>query len=66
MEIQLVTVSERIVLAETLWDSVIAEDTEIDVTAPQCEELNHRLAAFEIDKDIGSPWAAVKALILSK
>lgn len=66
MEIQSLTVSERIILAETLWDSVIAEGVEIDVTAPQREELNRRLAAFEIDQDIGSPWAAVKARILSR
>ena len=37
MEIQSLTVSERIILAETLWDSVIAEGVEIDVTAPQRE-----------------------------
>ncbi|MDP3518464.1 MAG: addiction module protein [Pseudohongiella sp.] len=66
MEIQSLTVSERIILAETLWDSVIAEGVEIDVTAPQREELNRRLEAFEIDQDIGSPWASVKARILSK
>jgi putative addiction module component (TIGR02574 family) len=66
MEIQSLTVSERIILAETLWDSVIAEGVEIDVTAPQREELNRRLAAFEIDQDIGSPWSVVKARILSK
>lgn len=66
MEIQSLTVSERIILAESLWDSVIADDAEIDVTAPQREELNRRLAAFEIDQNIGSPWASVKARILSK
>lgn len=66
MEIQSLTVSERIILAETLWDSVIADGVEIDVTEPQREELNRRLAAFEKDQDIGSPWTVVKARILSK
>jgi len=66
MDIQSLTVSERIILAETLWDSVIAEDVEIDVTTPQREELDRRLAAFEIDQDPGSSWSAVKARILSK
>ncbi len=66
MEIQSLTVSERIILAETLWDSVVAENVEIDVTAAQREELDRRLAAFEIDQDIGSPWSVVKARILSK
>lgn len=66
MEIQSLTISERIMLAEALWDSVVAEDVEIDITAPQREELDRRLAAFEIDQDIGSPWSVVKARILSK
>jgi proteic killer suppression protein len=51
MEIQSLTVSERIILAEALWDSVIAEDVEIDLTGPQLAELNRRLAAFEIDQE---------------
>lgn len=66
MEVQSLTVSERIILAEALWDSVIAEEAGIDVTAPQREELDRRLAAFEIDQVIGSPWSTVKARILSK
>ena len=66
MEIQSLTVSERIILAEALWDSVIADDVDIDVTATQREELDRRLAAFEIDQDIGTPWSVVKTRILCK
>jgi len=66
LEIQSLTVSERIILAETLWDSVVAEDAEIELTEPQKEELDRRLTAFEIDHDIGSRWSSVKARILSR
>jgi putative addiction module component (TIGR02574 family) len=66
MEIQSLTVSERIMLAEALWDSIIAEDSKIELTDTQKEELDRRLAAFEIDKDTGSSWLSVKARILSK
>lgn len=66
MEIQSLTISERIILAEALWDSVIADDVEIDVTEPQRKELDRRLAAFEIDQDAGAPWSDVKARILSR
>ncbi len=66
MKIQSLTVSERIILAEALWDSVIAQDAEIELTEPQREELDRRLAAFEIDQDAGSPWSSVKARILSR
>lgn len=66
MEIQSLTVSERIILAEALWDSVVAEDAEIELTSSQIEELERRLSAFEIDQKVGSSWADVKSRILAK
>lgn len=66
MEIQSLTVSERIMLAEALWDSVVAEGAEIELSQSQKEELDRRLAAFEIDQDAGSSWSSVKARILSR
>ncbi|CCE24501.1 addiction module protein [Methylotuvimicrobium alcaliphilum] len=66
MEIQSLTISERIILAEALWDSVIAEDAKIELTESQKQELDRRLKSFEIDQDTGSPWSSVKARILSK
>lgn len=66
MEIQTLTVSERILLAEALWDSIVAEQADIELTDAQKEELDRRLAAFEIDQDEGSSWSSVKARILSR
>ncbi|MFT6550355.1 MAG: putative addiction module component (TIGR02574 family) [Zhongshania marina] len=66
MEIQSLTVSERIILAEALWDSVVAEGDEVALTDAQREELDRRLAAFEIDQDVGSSWSSVKARVLLK
>ncbi|RVU33588.1 addiction module protein [Rheinheimera riviphila] len=66
MEIQSLTVSERIVLAEALWDSIVAEDGEIALTDAQKVELDRRLAAFDIDQNLGASWENVKSRILSK
>ncbi|WP_420538476.1 addiction module protein [Marinobacter subterrani] len=66
MEIQSLTVSERIILAEALWDSVVAEGSEIELTDAQKLELDRRLKSFELDEDRGGSWADVKARILSK
>jgi|TARA_R110000796_G_scaffold67986_2_gene155955 putative addiction module component (TIGR02574 family) len=66
VEIQSLTVSERILLAEALWDSIVAEQADIELTDAQKEELDRRLAAFEIDQDEGSSWSSVKARILSR
>jgi len=66
MEIQSLTVSERIILAEALWDSVVAEGAEIELTDAQKLELDQRLKSLELDQDRGSSWGEVKARILSK
>ncbi|MCG8671619.1 MAG: addiction module protein [Pseudomonadales bacterium] len=66
MEIQNLTVSEKIMLAEALWDSLVEEDSCIDLTDEQKKELDRRLSAFEIDGEAGSDWTAVRARIAAK
>ena len=65
MEIQKLTVSERIILAEKLWNSVLNDESEIKLTSNQEAELDKRLEAFMIDHDLGSPWSDVKERIIS-
>lgn len=66
IEIQKLSVSERIELAEALWDSVYDKDEHIDLSDQQVAELNKRLAAYEIDKAPGSSWSVVKKRILNQ
>ena len=66
MKIQELTVSERIMSAEALWDSVADQDSDIDVTDEQTKELDRRLSAFEIDNDDGSDWSSVRSRIVFK
>lgn len=51
MEIQSLTVSAQV---------------DIELTDAQKEELDRRLAVFEIDQDEGASWSSVKARILSR
>lgn len=66
MRIQELSVSERIVLAEKLWDSIVDEDGAIVLPKKQKIELDRRLQAFLDDQDVGSSWAEVKERIISK
>lgn len=66
MRIQELSVSERIVLAEKLWDSIVDEDASIELSETQTVELDRRLQAFLDDQDIGSSWSEVKGRITSK
>ena len=60
-DIMEMTVSERILLAQDLWDSITAAPESIDLTEAQREELDRRLAGFDRDPDTGVPWAEVRA-----
>ena len=64
MKIQELSVSERIILAEKLWDSIIDEGTPIELTEKQRLELDSRLQAFLDDQDTGSSWSEVKERII--
>jgi len=65
MEIQELTVSERIILAEKLWDSVLSKESEIKLTENQKVELDRRLNAFMNDQEVGSSWSEVKKRVIS-
>ena len=63
MDIQSLSTSERIRLAELLWDSVHDRSDEIELTPEQKQLLEARLAAYEEDGDPGDTWENVKARI---
>ena len=51
-------------LAQQLWDSVIIDQQALDVTQEQKDELDERLAQYQLDGELGSTWVEVKARIL--
>jgi putative addiction module component (TIGR02574 family) len=53
--------SERIQLAEDLWDSVAAETGGLPLTVAQQTELARRLADLERYPEAGELWGAVRA-----
>ena len=63
MDIHSLSTSERILLAEKLWDSVFENSNEIEVTPEQIKLLEDRLAAYEADGDPGDTWENVRTRI---
>lgn len=62
-EIAKLSVAERILLVEEIWDGIISHPEYLPVTAAQKKELKARLAAYKADSNDGSPWAEVKRRI---
>lgn len=60
VEISQLSVSERIQLAEDLWDSIQESSDELPLTEAQQQELDRRLQKYEQDPTIGSDWESIK------
>ncbi|MFH1111134.1 MAG: addiction module protein [Planctomycetota bacterium] len=57
------SVAERILLVETIWDSIADFPESVRLTDAQRRELDARLEAYHRDPTAGSPWDIVKARI---
>jgi putative addiction module component (TIGR02574 family) len=55
------SIPERILLVEEIWDSIAESPEEVALTEVQRAELDRRLAAHEADPQAGSTWEEVQA-----
>ena len=55
------SLAERILLVEEIWDSIASEEESLDVPQSHKDELDRRLASYHADPSAGSSWEDVKA-----
>jgi len=60
MNLQELTPSEKILLAEELWDSVASDEQLFPLTEDQKLELDARLASYSADPKAGDTWENVR------
>jgi putative addiction module component (TIGR02574 family) len=63
IDLNTLSVSERIQLVEDLRDSIAAETGDVPLTDAQIAELGRRLADMEHDPQVGDSWEVVRARI---
>ena len=61
IDIQSLSQSERILLAEELWDSIINDQDTLEVSDSQKKVLDERLLAYQASPDEGFSWDQVKS-----
>lgn len=59
-EIAHLSVSERIQLAEDIWDTILSTPDELPLPDAQRAELDRRLQAYRIDPQSGASWQEVQ------
>jgi putative addiction module component (TIGR02574 family) len=60
IEIAQLSISERIQLAEDLWDSILDRQDEVQLDPVQQQELDRRLDRHRQDPTAGSTWETVR------
>ncbi len=58
--IEQLSLSERILVVEQIWDSIAAEQVSLPATSKQQEELDRRLHAYRDSAVEGASWEEVK------
>ena len=58
--------SEKIILAEELWDSVASDELLFPITEEQKTILEQRLASYSIEPDAGDSWQNIRNRISNK
>ena len=65
-EIRSLSVDERLDIVEAIWDSIVADAGDIEVTPAERELIEQRLAAYLARPDEAIPWEQVKAEALER
>jgi putative addiction module component (TIGR02574 family) len=60
------SISERILLVEEIWNSIADDNVCFDLTEAQKQELDRRLASFHADPSQGRTWEEIKLIEESK
>ena len=62
-ELKKLSIDERILIVEELWDSIAAEHSQVKITAEQRDELDTRIADYNSSPDEGYSWDEVKNIV---
>ncbi|MGE5353252.1 MAG: addiction module protein [Acidobacteriota bacterium] len=60
------SIAERILLVEEIWDSILSSAEELPVSNEQKKELNARFEAYKKNPDEIKPWNEIRNNITSK
>ncbi len=65
-DIKKLSVAERILLVEDIWDSISSSGEELPITDEQKKELDSRLESYKKNPDEGKSWKEVRDNIKSR
>ncbi len=64
--IEQLSIAERILLVEEIWDGIAVESNQLEVPQSHKDELDKRLEARQQSPNAASPWSEVKERLQKK
>jgi putative addiction module component (TIGR02574 family) len=65
-EILKLSLSERILMVEAIWDSIANESAQFPITEKQKNILEERLVTYNKNPQSGKPWEQIRNELLKK
>lgn len=65
-QINNLSVSEKILLVEEIWDSIASQEISFDLTDLQKKIVKERSSSFKINPSLGRPWEEIRDEFLGK
>lgn len=65
-QINNLSVSEKIILVEEIWDSIANQEKSFDLTDSQKNIVKERSSSFKNNPELGRPWEEIRAEFLGK
>ena len=60
-QIKKLSVSERIILAEEIWDGIAEENQLLELSAEQKQEIERRSKELKTNPDLGKSWEEISS-----
>ena len=58
LNIRELSIEERILLAQDIWDSIVAEEESLTLTEFERQELDSRMETYDVALERGITWGA--------
>ena len=59
LNIRELSIEERILLAQDIWDSIVAEEESLTLTEFERQELDSRMETYDVALERGITWEAI-------
>ncbi len=66
LNIEELSLAERIQLVEEVWASIAAEQESLEITEAQREELDRRLESHRSSQESGATWESIRDRLQAK